>query len=386
MRFSPLLLLLFGCGTPPYPATLTYPPRSDLLVLQLPTTPPAGPPPAGKLDEWIGSLRAQGGTTLNPAEVPAEAAARLQAILLERFGTPAEPRLNATGAGAVIVAELSLQPDVLAAGSVLYRKHCLQCHGLTGDGRGPTGQWVQPAPRDFRQGIYKFVSSAGTGSRKPSREDMHRSLVLGVERTSMPAFAMLGPEDRNRLISYTIHLSLRGEVEFRMLKELLSADGDIDDDWNAEADRILLRSLHDWQSAERDTIDPSTHPTPETLEGRITPEHLESVRRGHELFRGEAINCIGCHADYGRQPRWLYDAWGGSVRASDLSEGVFRGGKQPIEVFQRIRGGVGPSGMPGAATLSDEQVWDLVHFMLALPVPSMLPADVRADVYPNRAR
>ena len=36
--------------------------------------------------------------------------------------------------------------------------------------------------------------------------------------------------------------------------------------------------------------------------------------------------------------------------------------------------------------LSDEQVWDLVHFTLALPTPSMLPPDVREQVYPRDRR
>ena len=40
--------------------------------------------------------------------------------------------------------------DTLAEGSKLYRQHCLHCHGLEGNGRGPTGYWVNPPPRDYR--------------------------------------------------------------------------------------------------------------------------------------------------------------------------------------------------------------------------------------------
>ena len=33
--------------------------------------------------------------------------------------------------------------------------------------------------------------------------------------------------------------------------------------------------------------------------------------------------------------------------------------------------------------LSDAQVWDVVHFIKALPYPDRLPEDVRGRVYPE---
>ena len=38
----------------------------------------------------------------------------------------------------------------------LYRQHCVHCHGITGDGAGPTAQFLMPYPRDFRTGEFKF--------------------------------------------------------------------------------------------------------------------------------------------------------------------------------------------------------------------------------------
>jgi len=37
--------------------------------------------------------------------------------------------------------------------------------------------------------------------------------------------------------------------------------------------------------------------------------------------------------------------------------------------------------MPATTDLSDEQVWDIVDFLEALPYPHMLPADIRRKVY-----
>jgi len=369
-----------GCGTQPYPTGLAYPPRVDAIVVRLPATDAEGPPPAGKIDEFIGNLNARGGKVLNPNDLPEETRSAVNRVLVEMFGSPAVPLvplLDVQG-----VETLHLEPETLAAGSLLYKKHCLQCHGLSGDGRGPTGQWVYPSPRDFRQGIFKFVTSPGTASRKPSRADLHRSLALGIERTSMPPFGMLSELEREQIISYTIHLSLRGEVEYRLLLDLLNQE-DMDN-VATEARSYLRSALRQWLAADIERIAPTTIPTPNDLDRRVQPDHLESVRRGHQLFTNPAINCIGCHVDFGRQARYLYDSWGGVTRPNDLTEGVYRGGKTPLDLFQRIRGGVGPSGMPAAVTLSDDQTWDLVHFVLALPATNMLPSDVRSQVYPAR--
>ena len=56
-------------------------------------------------------------------------------------------------------------------GSKHFRLHCLHCHGLTGDGRGPSGKWLNPHPRDYRQGLFKFqsVNQAADGTIRPPR-------------------------------------------------------------------------------------------------------------------------------------------------------------------------------------------------------------------------
>ena len=55
----------------------------------------------------------------------------------------------------------------------------------------------------------------------------------------MPSFVYLSDEEIEKLVSYVIHLSLRGEVEFTLCKELL---GDEDPLTLESLDR--LRSLH----------------------------------------------------------------------------------------------------------------------------------------------
>ena len=43
-----------------------------------------------------------------------------------------------------------------AAGKTPYTTNCVSCHGETGKGDGPVGLVLQPPPRDFSVGDFKF--------------------------------------------------------------------------------------------------------------------------------------------------------------------------------------------------------------------------------------
>jgi mono/diheme cytochrome c family protein len=228
--------------------------------------------------------------------------------------------------------------DRLAPGSRLFRRHCLHCHGLTGDGHGPTAEWVNPHPRDYRLGKFKFSSSSQpAGSRKPRREDLKRTLRQGIEGTSMPSFGLLPDAELEELISYVIHLSLRGEVEFKVILGIL---GDtITDSVEEEADKVLSGAAANWVQAEEDKnlIKPGPYPGLSEL----------SVKNGHRLFLDEgAASCVKCHKDFGRQNNFLYDDWGTIVRPLDLTSGVYRGGRRPIDFYWRIHSGINGANMP----------------------------------------
>lgn len=377
--------VLIGCGTQPYPPNLSYPSRTDLIVVKPPDGNAAGPAEAGKLEEFLAQTNARGGKAFNPANIPPAKREQLQSALANAFGSPSAPQVRGDdGEIAGLAERLQLHPDRLAEASKLYRRHCLQCHGLTGDGRGPTGLWVYPLPRDYRQGVFKYVSSDGSAARKPARADLQRTLVHGVERTSMPKFNLLPDNERELLIGYVIHLSVRGEVEFRVMRSLLSdSDEAPDDDLKREVTRHTRNILNQWVQADAERLPIATFPTPASVDERVAPEHFESIRRGFNLFTQQATGCITCHEDYGRQAKHRYDIWGTVVKPHNLTEDVYRGGKTPADLFHRIRGGIGPSGMPAAATLTEQQVWDLVHFVMALPYPKALPPDIRERVYPG---
>jgi mono/diheme cytochrome c family protein len=382
VRFLPglALVLLVGCDDR-YPKDLHYPPRTDLLVVKAPTEQPIYPDSPGQLDHLIGLTNSKGGEALDPRQAPADERRQLNQELSKIFGTPASPKVASEEEEASeAITALELSPERLARGSELYRRHCLHCHGLVGDGRGPSGPWLNPHPRDYRQGKFKFMSSVGGESRKPRRADIRRVLVSGIEGTSMPAFNVLVDDHLDALVSYVIHLSLRGEVEYTTLqtvlkKEELRGDGTIAGDVGYWTTSLLNR----WKnaSAEAGQIKPGVVPTYNDQEMK------QSIVNGYRLFtdpKGSA-SCIACHLDFGRQVPFRYDVWGTLVRPANLTTGVYRGGRRPIDLFWRIKGGIVPSGMPEAAALSDKEIWDVVNFVQAMPHPRMLPPDVRGRIY-----
>jgi mono/diheme cytochrome c family protein len=149
----------------------------------------------------------------DPTKVPAEQRKVLEDALEETFGTPAKPKV--AGLDEATIADLKLDEKTLAEGSSYYRVHCVHCHGVPGDGRGPTARWINPHPRDFRKGLFKFhsVDQTVTSSRPPARADLLRTLRQGIEGTAMPSFNLLAEKELEALVSYVIHLSLRGKVE-----------------------------------------------------------------------------------------------------------------------------------------------------------------------------
>ncbi len=364
------LAVLPGCGgctkQPEYPPNLTFPPRADRLVLKLPDKPATALNSPMKREEEIAALDALGGKTLDVSTVPTDARAKLDTFLKDTFGTPAAPLLALEGEAAT---RLRLSDAHLAEGAKLFRRHCLQCHNLTGDGRGTSSNTI-PFPRDYRQGQFKFVSHENG---KPRRADLVRTITEGLKSTPMPSFALLQEGERDLLAGYVVYLAVRGQVEFESLGAM--AAGQIDDP-GARVKAILA----EWEKTENSPPVPVEPPGEE----HGTPAHQASVKRGFTLFTAKADNsCISCHGEFGRKPVLRYDVWGTVAKPADLTQTTLKSGTRPEDVFARVRFGIPAVGMPAHPKLSDRDVWDLVRFVRSVPYRVQLPDDVRSAVYPQ---
>src|SRR5438874_9949429 len=147
------------------------------------------------------------------------------------FGTPDQPAFPAVE-GIAPGKIVSLSHLKLAAGPVgsdehgnprgLYREHCAHCHGISGDGTGPTAVFLNPYPRDYRKGQFKFKSTPV--GQKPTHADLKKIVFDGIPGTAMPSFKLLPDLEVEALVEYVKYLSIRGEVE----RELLRATADLD--------------------------------------------------------------------------------------------------------------------------------------------------------------
>ena len=63
--------------------------------------------------------------------------------------------LGALAAAAFLAAPAATAGDA-AAGKAKYDMFCASCHGPTGKGDGPVGAALNPKPRDFSVGDFKF--------------------------------------------------------------------------------------------------------------------------------------------------------------------------------------------------------------------------------------
>lgn len=397
-----IALGLLGCGAvdPPYSQFVKYTLRTDPLVLSDklidekeqphdPDRPGVLPLRAiADLSDPLNPFHAKKAVWLkdsllrNPRDVSPEDRAALEDRLTEIFGTPANPTVG------VISEEqretLKIDSRTLERGSVLYRVHCLHCHGVTGDGRGPTARWINPHPRDYRQGLFKFQSVDQTEApRPPRRSDLHRVIKYGIEGTAMPSFALLGDGDVDLMVSYVIHLSIRGKVEYETFKGNFDLDDNNQLVQNPDPNRTLDRFLvgitkivaNEWldsQAPERE-IKIAPYPYKEGDKKALR----ESVQRGQEMFQGLGVNgkaaaCMVCHIDYGRQAKFRSDAWGTLARPNNLTQGIYRGGRRTIDIYYRIHSGINGSGMASfGKALKGDSLWDLVNFVKVLPYPAM---------------
>ncbi len=102
---------------------------------------------------------------------------------------------------------------------MLYMRHCSHCHGTSGDGKGPTAEYLNPQPRDYRHGVFKFTSTNDISPRS-AEMTLKRILQYGIPGTYMPSFLLLTDAELHAIVEYVRFLSLRGEYERKLVNEL----------------------------------------------------------------------------------------------------------------------------------------------------------------------
>jgi mono/diheme cytochrome c family protein len=329
-----------------------------------------GAPTVGLTAEQFTSL-------LNSREAAIKAAKADEKEFLQEDYKAWQKRQTQNEGMAKAINELKLDNQTLQTGAGLFRNFCIQCHGLTGDGNGPGGRFLNPLPRDYRQGLFKFLTTepSDTGVR-PRRADLIRTIHQGLDGSSMPSFAALKNEQIEALTSYVIHLSLRGECEYLIFKvaaDKKKADDFIPSEIEATTFDHLARLLEIWRRSNETPFvaeaDPYT--TPE--------EKLKAAARGHKVFLDASQGgCAACHINYGRTAPLQFDSWGGIVRPRNLTLATFRVSRDMDDLYARLYCGIPGVNMPShkhlRATEDDKaknqnRLWDAIYFIRAISDP-----------------
>ncbi len=119
---------------------------------------------------------------------------------IQRLGTAIGDWRNPEGekaAGSTVAASApTFTPQMVKEGKVVFEGNCAGCHGLAGNGQGPAAAALNPKPRNFIEGKFKYPVNA-------KDTDLFKTLEIGVKGSAMPAWKdSLSEAQRWAVISY----------------------------------------------------------------------------------------------------------------------------------------------------------------------------------------
>jgi mono/diheme cytochrome c family protein len=130
------------------------------------------------------------------------------------------------------------------AGQPAYKRFCIGCHGVLGDGLGENAQWIDPKPRNFTIAIFRCRSTP-TGT-LPTDTDLYDTIGRGMLNSNMPHWLPLTDQDRVNLVAYVKHFSPRWVTEKPGTPIVIPAEPEVTAD-RIRQGRVLFQRLECWK-------------------------------------------------------------------------------------------------------------------------------------------
>ena len=213
-------------------------------------------------------------------------------------------------------------------GATIYQERCAFCHGENGDGNGPVAPYLNPRPRDFTSGQFKFRTTAS--GELPLREDVINIVKNGVRGTAMPRWE---------------GFLTQAEIE-------------------AVVDYVTQNFVPDWGSYE-----PTVIPV-----GRPPRANEAIISEGEQIY--QELQCWRCHGQAGHadgpSAPTLTDEFDFPIRAADLTkEWRYKGGSDLADIFTRFSTGMNGTPMPSFYDVfpeeeREEKLWALSAYVHSL--------------------
>ena len=232
-----------------------------------------------------------------------------------------------------------------AQGRHVFERNCVVCHGRWGDGRGEMARGMQPKPRRFTSGIFKYRSTPS--GFLPTDSDLERTIRNGVGGTSMPAFGgLLNGRDIEAVIETVKAFSSK------------------------------------WDHAENHSLPLILPPAPEWLEEAT--EMRRHAALGASVFQ---VNCAPCHGVVGRgdgpAAANLEDDWGQPTPPADLTAPSLHGGPAAEDIYRTLVTGLNGTAMPSfLETTTPEDRWNLIAWILSARRDRTSSTNARAGAEP----
>ncbi len=224
--------------------------------------------------------------------------------------------------------------EFVEKGREIYFQRCSFCHGLLGDGEGPAAKYLDPRPRDFTLGTFKFRTTES--GELPTDNDLYRTVSRGLPGTGMQAFDSdlikngLDEEERWAVIAYVKTFAL----EF-----------------------------------EEPDLDPVTTGKVISLPANPAPYNEATIAKGAEVF--ERAKCWSCHGKLGRgdgNKEFREDDWGFPIRIRNVTHPwKIKAGGEVEDIYMRFTSGINGTPMPSfVKSLSEEDRWALANYIKSL--------------------
>lgn len=231
-----------------------------------------------------------------------------------------------------------IQKDKLELGKKVYFKRCVWCHGVEGEGNGPSADRLFTRPRNFIQGTFK-IRWTDSGE-LPLDSNLIDTVKNGLPGSAMPAWGEVLSKEK-----------IESVVQF--VKSLVQ-----DRDFSDEDEEVYVQDFgsNPWGTSE--------------------PYHLgvpqEDIDAGKEIMLKN--KCFECHGGEGRgdgNPT-MKDDWGFAIFAADWQQcWNFRGSRRnhfdPFNIVRTISTGMNGTPMPNFKDkITVEDRWKLAAFVNSL--------------------
>jgi DMSO reductase family type II enzyme heme b subunit len=229
----------------------------------------------------------------------------------------------------------AVTPEFMEEGEAIYFRRCSFCHGLLGDGNGPAADFLDPRPRDFTLGTFKFRSTQS--GELPLDADLFRTVSRGLPGTAMQAFdndllkSGLSEGQRWAVIAYIKTFAMEFEDE---------------------------------------ELDPVTRGKVVALPAKRAAYDTETIAKGKKVF--EKAKCWECHGKHGRGDGQKSfdreDDWGFPIRIRNVTHPwKIKAGTEVEDIYMRFSTGINGTPMPSfVKALNEDERWDLANYIKSL--------------------